>query len=84
MARTLRSSSNSEHQGRFFTHTGFHDQNPNGTKKDGAGRFNWGSIDDEIAMVEESGEYNFAHQRKRTNSSMSANRPLVSPLESAD
>lgn len=70
MARTHRSSSSaSENDGipRSFGKTTL--QEANRVKKNGSGKYNWGSVYDDIDDVDASSEFNFAHSRRRSNSS---------------
>ncbi|ANB12813.1 Tma10p [Sugiyamaella lignohabitans] len=70
MARTTRSTSGSseEQLPRFFAKNGHYNQDPNKVKKDGHGRGNWGKEGDEIEDLEQTGEFNFNHTRRRSNS----------------
>lgn len=53
---------------KFFAKSGHWDQAPNEVKKNGHGKFNWGTAEDEVNELELSGEFNFARQRRRSNS----------------
>lgn len=46
-------------------------------KKNGAGRYNWGRDVDDIDDAVESGEFNFAHTHRRSNSNSNQVNPLV-------
>ncbi|KAL2269127.1 hypothetical protein VTJ83DRAFT_3973 [Remersonia thermophila] len=50
---------------KYFGKHGFPDTDPNKTKKNGAGRANWGRIDDDI--LDE--DFNYFNARRRSNSS---------------
>ncbi|KAK4113539.1 hypothetical protein N656DRAFT_778328 [Canariomyces notabilis] len=54
-----------EHIPKYFAKHGFPDADPKKTKKNGAGRANWGNVGDEV--VDEG--FNFANARRRSNSS---------------
>ncbi|KXX81937.1 ATPase-stabilizing factor 15 kDa protein [Madurella mycetomatis] len=54
-----------EHVPKYFGKRGFADADPNKTKKNGAGRANWGNIGDEV--IDEG--FNFTNARRRSNSS---------------
>lgn len=72
MARTQRAVGGEEGLPRYFGKTGFVNADPTKVKKDGHGRGNWGREGDELEDLE--GEFNFHHQRRRSNS-MSGNHP---------
>jgi len=71
MARTHRSSSASafDNDGipRNFGKTTL--QEANKVKKNGSGKYNWGSVYDDIDDADATSEFNFAHSRRRSNSS---------------
>lgn len=50
---------------KYFGKSGFSDQDPKKTKKNGGGRGNWGSVGDEVL----DDEFNFNKARRRSNSS---------------
>jgi len=53
----------------MFTHNGHPDQNPQHTKKNGAGRGNWGSPGDEINDLIDDGEINPVFNKRRGSNS---------------
>jgi hypothetical protein len=55
---------------KFFGKSGFADQNPKKTKKNGGGRANWGNVGDEVI---DDDEFNFTKARRRSNSSSISN-----------
>ncbi|KAM0341809.1 hypothetical protein ACHAPQ_000359 [Fusarium lateritium] len=50
---------------RFFGKNGFADVDPKKVKKDGSGRGNWGTVNDDIADE----QFTFTNSRRRSNSS---------------
>jgi len=54
-----------EHIPKYFGKHGFPDADPKKIKKNGAGRCNWGNLEDEL--LDE--EFNFTNARRRSNSS---------------
>ncbi|KAK9466300.1 hypothetical protein V1512DRAFT_276740 [Lipomyces arxii] len=79
MTRTVRSNSSSHAEAavaaevfpRFAgksTALGDHNQNPFKSKKNGAGRGNWGREEDELVDVEDNYNFNPNIQRRRSNS----------------
>lgn len=54
-----------EYLPRFFAKSGYVDADPKKIKKDGGGRGNWGTYEDEIADE----EFAFTNARRRSNSS---------------
>ncbi|KAK4237427.1 ATPase-stabilizing factor 15 kDa protein [Achaetomium macrosporum] len=54
-----------EHIPKFFAKHGFPDADPKKTKKNGAGKANWGNAGDEAIDQ----DFNFANPRRRSNSS---------------
>lgn len=76
MARTHRSSSASEHVPKYFGKHGI-PQAPNHVKKNGGGRYNWGRDVDDIDDAIESGEFNFAHSHRRSNSNAAQGHPML-------
>lgn len=53
---------------KYFAKHGHWDQAPNEVKKNGHGKFNWGTPEDEVNELEISGEFHFAKPRRRSNS----------------
>lgn len=72
MTRTVRTYSNSssveENEPRYFAKSGYAENAPNAVKKNGHGRGNWGTLDDELDDIALSGEFNFSNPRRRSNS----------------
>ncbi|KAK4211437.1 ATPase-stabilizing factor 15 kDa protein [Rhypophila decipiens] len=60
-----------EHVPKFFGKNGFPDENPKKTKKNGAGKGNWGEVGDEVILD----GFNFANARRRSNSSSLSTNP---------
>jgi len=60
-----------EHLPKFFAKHGFPDQDPKKTKKNGAGRGNWGHAGEELIDVP---EFNY-NVRRRSNSSSISSHP---------
>jgi hypothetical protein len=86
MTRTIRSNSSSESDKdlpRYFGKNGIPNQAPNKVKKDGHGAGNWGKLGDEIEDLELDGEFNFAHQRRRSNSSSGVNKSAKLAFENS-
>ncbi|RSM02712.1 hypothetical protein CEP52_007790 [Fusarium oligoseptatum] len=54
-----------EHLPRFFAKNGYADVDPKKVKKDGSGRGNWGTVNDDIADE----DFTFTNARRRSNSS---------------
>ncbi|KAM6528325.1 hypothetical protein FALCPG4_009312 [Fusarium falciforme] len=54
-----------EHLPRFFAKHGYADVDPKKVKKDGSGRGNWGTVNDDIADE----DFTFTNARRRSNSS---------------
>ncbi|SCW00975.1 LAFE_0D02278g1_1 [Lachancea fermentati] len=63
-------------ESRFFTHNGPYNQAPNGVKKDGSGKGNWGKPGDEIEDLIDAGEIPpvFHKERRGSNSQSHENR----------
>ncbi|RYP54702.1 hypothetical protein DL770_010948 [Monosporascus sp. CRB-9-2] len=61
-----------EHLPKFFAKNGFEGVDPKKTKKNGAGKANWGGMGEEI--VDE--QFNFANARRRSNSSGYSNHQM--------
>lgn len=57
----------SEHLPRYFAKHGFADVDPKKMKKDGSGRGNWGTMDDDVADH----DFRFTNARRRSNGSFS-------------
>ncbi len=74
MARTTRSHSSNE-EPRYFSKHGHADQAPNKTKRDGAGKLNWGKEGDEIADLIASGEVTMMKGRRRSSNAQSSGVP---------
>ncbi|CDK27951.1 unnamed protein product [Kuraishia capsulata CBS 1993] len=73
MARTNKWNNHhsSEETARYFTHNGHIDAAPNGIKKGGAGKNNWGTVGSEIDDLIDSGEIPPVFKRERRGSNHS-------------
>jgi len=69
-----------DHLPRYFAKSGHVDADPKSIKKQGAGKGNWGT---HINDQEDSG-YNFANQRRRSNSSTQALNDFKTKFETID
>jgi len=69
-----------EHLPRYFAKSGPVDSDPKKTKKDGAGKGNWGREGDEI----EDYNYNMTNPRRRSNSSTVVSKDFKSKFEAID
>lgn len=87
MTRTIRSNSSSDPEKelpRYFAKHGIPNQAPNKVKKNGHGAGNWGKVGEEIEDLELDGEFNFAHPRRRSNSSSGVNKSAKLAFEEGE
>lgn len=66
---------------RYFTHTGNFGANPNGVKKNGSGKGNWGKPGDEINDLIDSGEIPPVFSKARRGSNSQNNEKRVTEEE---
>lgn len=68
---------------KWFTHNGHFNSNPNGVRKNGAGRNNWGQPGDELRDDASYDNMNFFGQSGRRNSNHSVNEENMRSLNNS-